>query len=338
MTEKHPTEPPLVAKPRTTPNMPEKKEDDISNLPPLPEKVATQQESRPQGVQRRPIIPGSEPVADSTPSAPVPTPPKEQTTKTKPRFSHEIDYTINGDDIQYVEISVDPGESVISEPGLLMYMDQGMQMKTTMGDGSDKHSGVMGALLGAGKRAVTGEKIFITFFTNNSNKRQQIAFASPYPGEIIPLDLGQLGPVLCQKDGFLCGAKGTAVGVGFTKRIGAGMFGGEGYILQKIEGDGMAFIHAGGSTKMRELKPDETIYVDTGSVVAFQKTVDFNVSLVQGVANMMFGGEDLFMTTMKGPGKVWIQSMPFPRLVQTIKQTILATQTKKDLKRAKQGK
>ncbi len=257
------------------------------------------------------------------------------TNAVRPKSADEIDYIIHGNDMQFVEIILDPQEAVVAEAGAMMFMEDGVQMNTRMTDGSEKHSGIMGTLMGSAKRYMAGERLFMTFFTNNSRERKHVSFAAPYPGSIIPLDLGQLGTILCQKDGFLCGAKGVTVGVGFTKRIGAGMFGGEGYILQKLYGDGMAFIHAGGSILVRDLMPNEVIYVDTGSLVAFQSTVDFNIKMVTGVSNMMFGGEDLFLTTLKGPGRVWMQSMPFPRLVVNIREAINATRSSSEKKRDK---
>lgn len=277
---------------------------------------------------------------NDTPQYSSPTPPsaalveqmKQQSTAHTPTRAHDVDYVIHGHDMQSVEVVLDPGETVIAEAGSLMYMENGIQMNTKLGDGSEKGSGVMGSLMSAAKRSLTGEQIFMTFYTNVGKKRAKVAFAAPYPGCTIALDLGQLGTVMCQKQGFLCGAKGINVSFGFTKRLSAGMFGGDGYILQKLEGDGMAFIHAGGSIIEKSLAAGEVIYVDTGSVVAFQQSVDFSIAMVKGVSNMMFGGEDVFLTTMKGPGKVWVQSMPWPRLLATIRWGMQSTMTKKELK------
>lgn len=260
---------------------------------------------------------------------------KQQSTARTPQQAHDVDYIIHGHDMQCVEIVLDPAETVIAEAGSLMYMENGIQMNTRVGDGSESGSGVMGSLLSAAKRSLTGEQLFMTQFTNAGKKKAKIAFAAPYPGCIVPLDLGALGTVMCQKEGFLCGAKGVSVGFGFTKRISAGMFGGDGYILQKLEGDGMAFIHAGGSVIEKTLGAGELCYVDTGSVVGFQKSVDFSIAMVKGVSNMVFGGEDMFLTTLKGPGKVWVQSMPWPRLLATIRVGMQTTLTKKELKRQK---
>ncbi len=247
--------------------------------------------------------------------------------------SHGVEFIIHGDDMQFVEMLLDPGEVAIGEAGAMMYMEQGIQMETKMSDGGENSKGVFGKVMGAAKRSMAGEKMFMTFYTNNGHGKLNVAFAAPYPGEIIPIDLNQLGGMIyCQKEGYLCGTSGVNISLGFTKRIGAGMFGGEGYILQKLSGTGLAFIHAGGSVIEKDLSAGQTLYVDTGSVVGFQGSVTFDVKMVQGVANMMFGGEDLFLSTLTGPGKVWIQSMPYFRLVSNIKQTMLDTRTRKEKK------
>jgi uncharacterized protein (TIGR00266 family) len=241
------------------------------------------------------------------------------TTAVKPRHSHEIEYSIHGGDVQYVEVTLDPGETVVGEAGAMMYMDEGIQMDTKLSDGSQRGSGMLGSLVGAAKRKLAGEGAFITHFTNQLDGKRHVAFSAPSPGQIIALDLSQVGGrVLCQKDAFLCAAKGISVGIGFTKRLGAGWMGGEGFILQKVEGDGLAFIHAGGTMTEKLLKPGQIIYVDTGSLVAFQNGVDFDIQMISGMKNMMFGGEDMFITSLTGPGRIWIQSMPYPRLVGNI--------------------
>lgn len=245
--------------------------------------------------------------------------------------SHIVDYSIHGGDMQYVDITLDPGETVVSENGAMMYMESGIQMDTKLGDGSDDNSGFFGSLLGAGKRKLLlKEKAFLSFFTNKSQSRRKVAFSAPYPGMIVPLDLKNLGgTVFCQKESFLCGARGIAVNVGITKKIGAGFFGGDGFILQKLQGDGLAFIHSGGSIAEKELKQGETLYVDTGSLVGFQGSVKFDIKMVTGFKNIMFGDEKLFLSTMVGPGKVWVQSMPYRRFIAHFQQTWLDMVQKK---------
>lgn len=233
--------------------------------------------------------------------------------------NHEIDYKIIGEELQCVEIELDPQEAVISEAGSLMYMDDSIEMKTIFGDGSDKESGILGKFLSAGKRVLTGESLFLTSYINQGYGKRQVTFAAPYPGKVVPLNLSQYnGKIVCQKDAFLCAAKGVSVGIEFQKRIGVGLFGGEGFIMQKLEGDGMAFVHAGGTIIMRELGPGEILRVDTGCLVAFTQSVDYNIEMVRGIRNAFFGGEGLFLATLRGPGKVWIQSMPFSRLADKI--------------------
>ncbi|OGO64227.1 MAG: TIGR00266 family protein [Chloroflexi bacterium RBG_19FT_COMBO_55_16] len=220
-----------------------------------------------------------------------------------------IDYKIFGDDLQLVEIELDPGEGVRAEVGTMTYMDNGIQMQTGMG----------GGLLKGFKRALTGESFFITTFLNTANTRQCVAFAAPYPGKVIPLDLAALGGrFICQKDSFLCAAKGTEIEVAFTKRLGAGIFGGEGFILQRLEGDGLTFVHAGGTIIEKELVTGETLRVDTGCLVAFAPTVDYDIQFVGGFTNALFGGEGLFLAKLTGPGKVYLQSLPFSRLADRI--------------------
>ena len=234
--------------------------------------------------------------------------------------AHEIDYEIFGQEMQFVEITLDPGEACVAEAGSFMYMDPYIQMETIFGDGSGAGGGgMMSKLLGAGKRMITGESLFMTVFGNQGTGRQKVAFASPYPGSIVPLDLRQLGgAILCQKDSFLCAAKGIAVGLAFQKKLGAGLFGGEGFILQKLEGDGKAFIHAGGCIVERDLAPGETLRLDTGCLVAFQPSVNYDVQFVGGVKTALFGGEGLFYATLTGPGKMWMQSLPFSRLASKV--------------------
>ena len=235
--------------------------------------------------------------------------------------AHEIDYKLHGDDMQFVEIELDPQESVIAEAGAMMYIEDGIQMETIFGDGSRKNDqgGIMGKLLGAGKRLVTGESLFMTVFTNMGTGKRHASFASPYPGKIVPMDLNIYGgKIVCQKDAFLCAAKGVSVGIEFQKKIGTGFFGGEGFIMQKLEGDGLAFIHAGGTIIERELRVGETLRVDTGCLVAFTKDVDYDIEFVGNIKSAFFCVVGLYFATVKGPGKVWLQSLPFSRLADRI--------------------
>lgn len=234
--------------------------------------------------------------------------------------AHEIDYEIFGAEMQFVEVTLDPGEACIAEAGSFFYMEPGVEMETIFGDGSAKQgSGMMGMLLGAGKRLLTGESLFMTLFGNRAGMRRKVAFASPYPGKIVALDLRALGgQMLCQKDAFLCAAKGISVGIAFNKRIGAGLFGGEGFILQKLEGDGLAFVHAGGTIVEKDLAPGETLRLDTGCLVAFEPRVSYDIQFVGGIKTAMFGGEGIVFATLTGPGKVWLQSLPFSRLAGRI--------------------
>lgn len=230
-----------------------------------------------------------------------------------------IDYQIFGDDMQFVEIELDPRESVVGEAGSMFYMEDQIQMETIFGDGSASNSGLLGSLLGAGKRLITGESMFTTVYSNQGSGKHKVAFGAPYPGRIIPVHLDQIGgTLLCQKDAFLCAAKGVSLGIAFQKRLGAGFFGGEGFILQKLEGDGLAFVHAGGALVEKTLQPGETLRVDTGCVVAFTSNVDFDVQFVGGVKTALFGGEGIFFTTLRGPGKVWLQSLPLARMANRI--------------------
>ncbi|MEH6942698.1 TIGR00266 family protein [Bacillus sp. JJ722] len=234
--------------------------------------------------------------------------------------NHEIDYKLYGDDMQFVEIELDPNETVVAEAGGLMMMEDGIEMETIFGDGSNSQSsGLMGKLFSAGKRIVTGESLFMTTFTNVGSGKKHVSFASPYPGKIIPMDLSvHGGKIICQKDSFLAAAKGVNVGIAFQKKIGAGFFGGEGFIMQKLEGDGLAFIHAGGTIVEKKLAPGEVLRVDTGCLVAMTQEVDYDIQMVGGIKTALFGGEGLFFATLRGPGSVWIQSLPFSRLASRV--------------------
>lgn len=232
--------------------------------------------------------------------------------------NHEIDYKIYGDDMQFVEVELDPQETVVAEAGSLMMMEDNIHMETIFGDGSES-TGLMGKLFSAGKRVLTGESLFMTTFTNKGYEKKRVSFASPYPGKIIPMDLSEYGgKIICQKDAFLAAAKGVGVGIEFQRKIGVGFFGGEGFIMQKLEGDGMAFVHAGGTIIKKELAPGEVLRVDTGCLVAMTSEVNYNIEMVKGVKTALFGGEGLFFATLRGPGSVWIQSLPFSRLASRV--------------------
>lgn len=229
-----------------------------------------------------------------------------------------VDYEIFGNEMQYVEVELDPGEAAVGEAGVMMYMQAGIQMDTVFGDGAQQ-GGLFGKLMGAGKRLLTGESLFTTVFQNTASSKQRVAFAAPYPGKIVPIDLRALGgSLLCQKDSFLCAAKGVSLGIAFQQKLGVGLFGGEGFIMQKLDGDGMAFIHAGGTLMERTLAPGETLRVDTGCVVAYQPSVDFDIQYVGKIKSALFGGEGLFFATLRGPGKIWLQSLPLSRLANRI--------------------
>lgn len=236
------------------------------------------------------------------------------------RTNHDIDFKIYGEEMQYVEVELDPEETAIAEAGSFMMMDEGVQMVTIFGDGSKQQTGgILGKLMSAGKRVLTGESLFMTAFTNVGHGKKKVSFASPYPGKIIPLDLMEYGGrVICQKDAFLCAAKGVSVGIALQRRLGTGLFGGEGFIMQKLEGDGYAFMHAGGHVFSRVLAPGEVIKVDTGCVVAYTQEVNFDIQFVGGIKNTIFGGEGLFFATLRGPGKVWLQTLPVSRLASRI--------------------
>lgn len=237
--------------------------------------------------------------------------------------AHDIDYHIYGEEMQFVEIELDPMETVVAEAGSFMMMDDGIEMATLFGDGS--HSGdvggLWGKLLSAGKRLITGESLFMTAYTHVSSGKKRVSFAAPYPGKIIPLDLSKLeGKIICQKDAFLCAAKGVSIGIEFSQKLGRGFFGGEGFIMQKLEGDGMAFVHAGGSIIEKKLELGEVLKIDTGCLVAFTRDVDYDIEMIRGVRNMIFGGEGIFFARLEGPGTVWIQSLPFSRMADRVLQ------------------
>ena len=233
--------------------------------------------------------------------------------------AHEIDYHIFGEEMQYVEIELDPQEIVIAEAGSFMMMDNNIKMETIFGDGSAQQNTLFDKLLSAGKRVLTGESLFMTAFINQNNIKSKVSFAAPYPGKIIAIDLTHFGgKFICQKDSFLCAAKGVAIGIEFSKKLGRGLFGGEGFIMQKIEGDGMAFVHSGGTLAKKELAAGEILKVDTGCIVGFTKDVDYDIEFIGGIKNSIFGGEGLFYATLRGPGTVYIQSLPFSRLADRI--------------------
>jgi uncharacterized protein (TIGR00266 family) len=232
---------------------------------------------------------------------------------------HEVDYKVHGDDMQYIEIELDPQEAAVAEAGGMMYMEDGIEMETIFGDGSQQSSGLLGSLMSAGKRLLTGESLFMTVFHNRSSGKKHVAFGAPYPGKIIPVHLAEIGgEIIAQKDSFLCAAKGVSVGIAFNKKIGAGLFGGEGFIMERLQGDGWAFLHAGGTIHQRDLAPGETIRVDTGCIVAFQPFVQYDIQYVGKIKSAFFGGEGLFFATLRGPGRIWLQSLPFSRMADRI--------------------
>ena len=235
------------------------------------------------------------------------------------RTNHEIDFQIHGEEMQYVEIELDPTETAVAESGSFMMMDDGIDMQTIFGDGTQQQKGIFGKLMSAGKRLLTGESLFMTAFTNTSHGKKKVSFASPYPGKIIALDLMRLGNrVTCQKDAFLCAAKGVSIGIEFQRKLGTGLFGGEGFIMQKLEGDGFAFVHAGGHVMEKELQAGELLKIDTGCIVAFTHSIQYDIQFVGGIKNTIFGGEGLFFATLRGPGRVWIQTLPISRLASRI--------------------
>ena len=234
---------------------------------------------------------------------------------------HEIDYKVYGDDMQFVEVELDPQEAVVAEAGGMMYMEDGIEMETIFGDGSQQQQqgGFLGSLMGAGKRLLTGESLFMTVFHNQGQGKKKVAFGAPYPGKIIPIHLAEIGgELIAQKDSFLCAAKGVSVGIAFNKKIGVGLFGGEGFIMQRLQGDGWAFVHAGGTIVQKQLAPGEVLRVDTGCIVAFQPSVQYDIQYVGKIKSALFGGEGLFFATLRGPGHVWLQSLPLSRLADRI--------------------
>ncbi|MGC9469688.1 MAG: TIGR00266 family protein [Anaerolineae bacterium] len=236
--------------------------------------------------------------------------------------SHVVDYVVYGDDMQFVEVELDPGETVIAEAGMLMYMESGITFETKMGDGSKPSGGILESLVNVGKRALTGESIFLTHFTHSGGaEKGHVAFAAPYPGKIIDIDLDESGgELICQKDAFLAAALGTEISITFNRRLGAGFFGGEGFILQRLRGDGMVFLHAGGTIVEKRLN-NERLMVDTGCLVAFEKTIDYDIERAGNLKSMLFGGEGLFLATLQGTGRVWLQSLPFSRLADRVLQS-----------------
>lgn len=271
-------------------------------------------------------LPSWQPVAEIAELRGSPTPIVKRTpepmppvaTSPRPTVADEVDYIVYGHEMQFVEIELDPGESAVAEAGAMMYKDPAIRLETIFGDGSRGSSsgGFMGKLLGAGKRLLTGENLFMTVFTHaGSHGKARVAFAAPYPGNIVPVSLAKMGGrLICQKDSFLCAARGVSIGIHFQRRILTGLFGGEGFVMQKLEGDGLVFVHAGGTLMERELKAGETLHVDTGCLVAMQAGVEFDIEMVGGIKSALFGGEGLFFATLRGPGHIWLQSLPFSRL------------------------
>jgi uncharacterized protein (TIGR00266 family) len=232
---------------------------------------------------------------------------------------HEIEYKIYGDDMQFVEVELDPNEATVAEAGGMMYMDDGIEMETVFGDGSQQQTGIMGALMGAGKRLLTGESLFMTVFHNRSGQKRKVAFGAPYPGKIIAIHLTDVGgELVAQKDSFLAAAKGVSIGIAFQRKLGVGLFGGEGFIMQRLQGDGWAFVHAGGTLQERTLAAGELVRVDTGCIVALQPSVNYEIEYVGKIKSALFGGEGLFFATLRGPGKIWLQSLPLSRLANRI--------------------
>ncbi len=230
-----------------------------------------------------------------------------------------VDYVIKGSEMQYVEIELDPGEAAVGEAGSMMYMQAGVAMDTIFGDGSQQSSGLLGSLLGAGKRLLTGANVFTTVYTNQANQKRHVAFAAPIPGKILDIDLRSVGGVLiAQKQAFLCAARGVSIGLQFAQRLGTGFFGGDGFVMQRLEGDGMAFVHGGGSVERRELQPGETMLIEHGCLVAYTQGINFEIQFVGGIKTALFGGEGLFLAKVTGPGHIWMQSMPFSRLASRV--------------------
>ncbi|MGB1110926.1 MAG: TIGR00266 family protein [Gammaproteobacteria bacterium] len=263
-----------------------------------------------------------EPIAWNAAFQPPKPPAEVHATYHREQLAHDIDFEIGGEEMQFVEIELDPGESVVAEAGSMMFKDASIGMEAVFGDGTESR-GVFDSLVGAGKRLLTGENLFMTVFTAGMGGKQRIAFASPYPGKIIPLNLAELGgQMICQKDAFLCAAKGVAVDIAFQKRIGVGLFGGEGFIMQRLTGDGLAFVHAGGSIVNRPLGAGEQLHVDTGCLVALDPSVSYTIEYVGSIKSAIFGGEGIFFASLTGPGNVWLQSMPFSRLAGRIAQSM----------------
>jgi uncharacterized protein (TIGR00266 family) len=232
---------------------------------------------------------------------------------------HEIDYKIFGDDLQFVEVELDPNEATVAEAGGMMYMDDGIEMETIFGDGSQQQAGLLGALVGAGKRLLTGESLFMTVFLNRSGQKRRVAFGAPYPGKIVAIHLAEIGgELIAQKDSFLAAAKGVSIGIAFQRKLGVGLFGGEGFIMQRLQGDGWAFVHAGGTLQERTLAAGELIRVDTGCIVGFQPTVNYDIQYIGKIKSALFGGEGLFFATLRGPGRIWLQSLPLSRMANRI--------------------
>lgn len=262
------------------------------------------------------------PIADVAelrrPPSADPLPAKAPAATARPSRADEVDFVVHGHEMQFVEIELDPGESAVAEAGAMMYKDPAIKLETIFGDGSRgaPDSGFMGKLLSAGKRLLTGESLFMTVFTHAGHHgKARVAFAAPYPGNIIPVSLARIGGrLICQKDSFLCAARGVSIGIHFQRKILTGLFGGEGFIMQKLEGDGMVFVHAGGTLVERQLAPDEVLHVDTGCLVAMQASVEFDIEMAGGIKSALFGGEGLFFATLRGPGHIWLQSLPFSRL------------------------
>lgn len=245
--------------------------------------------------------------------------PQPATPAPGPTQMHVIDYRIHGDDMQLVELELDPNESAIGEAGSMLYMEDGIEMDTLFGDGSHRESGFLGKLMGAGKRLITGESLFTTVYRNQANGKRKVGFAAPYPGKILPMRLDQLGGTLiCQKDAFLCAAQGVSIGIHFQRKLGVGFFGGEGFIMQRLQGDGLAFVHAGGTVIQRQLQAGETLRLDTGCLVAYTPSVAFDIEYVGKIKTALFGGEGLFLARLSGPGTVWMQSLPFSRLASRV--------------------
>ena len=232
---------------------------------------------------------------------------------------HEVDYKILGEDMQYVEVELDPNEAAVAEAGGMFYMDDGIEMETVFGDGSRQPGGLLDILVGAGKRVLIGESLFMTVFGNRSTAKRRVAFAAPYPGKIVAINLAQIGgELIAQKDSFLAAAKGVSIGIAFQRKLGVGLFGGEGFIMERLQGDGWAFVHAGGTLLERTLAAGELLRVDTGCLVALEPTIDYDIEMVKGIRTVIFGGEGLFFATLRGPGRVWLQSLPLSRMANRI--------------------